>query len=218
MKIQKFLNKTDFIQAATAIIANYCRTKSHIGLSGGSTPQPIYEELAQKTEINWSQIHFYQVDERFIAKTDPDSNYQMIYESLIEPTGANFHYFNTDLDIENCLNDYETELRQIPNQNLDLCILGMGTDGHTASLFPHSQALDEHKLVAHSQTEEFAIKDRLTITWPMIMQSQTILLLLSGASKEASLETLLNEDRDYQEFPAKKLLEHPNLEILFNLD
>ncbi|OGJ52294.1 6-phosphogluconolactonase [Candidatus Peregrinibacteria bacterium RIFOXYB2_FULL_32_7] len=221
MVLKTFQNVPIFINETINFIVELSKTEkiSRIGLSGGTTPKPIYEKLARNTEINFRNIEFYQVDERYIDKNHPDSNYKMIFESLIAPIAPKlkeFYYFDTTLEITDCLEKYEKILKQIPQQSFDLIILGIGKDGHTASLFPNSKMLAEtEKLTAHTQTQKFAVKDRLTITFPMIMKSKNLLLLLQGKDKKKTLDAFLNSNKTTNEFPAKKLLEHNNLQVFY---
>jgi len=235
MKLEKFSTQEEFNNASTSFIANFISKKpaSIVALSGGSTPGPIYAQLAQQSSVNLNQAHFMQVDERYVPANHQDSNHKLITETLLSNkkiAKKNFHFFDTSLPIEKCLNKYEEEIKNL-NHNIStsadtnlndttqlnhvLTILGIGPDGHTASLFPNSQALKESRFVAHTTTNRFAIKDRLTITFPVIMASETILVLMKGKSKETVLDELINSSKTIQEYPAKKLLEHRNLSIFF---
>ncbi len=215
-QLQTFHSLEEFITASTDFIAIHCPKKDHpgapvaaIGLSGGSTPGPIYSALGQSSDIEFSKVEFFQVDERYVPADHDDANYKMIKATLQKP----FHYFDTSLTIEECVDKYAKELATI---NPTVTILGIGPDGHTASLFPDSPALTETtKTTAHTTTAEFAIHDRLTITFPIILSSKTLLVLMKGRAKKEVLDTVLNSDKSIADCPAKKLLEHPNLHIFF---
>lgn len=201
MEIKQFESPSDFVRTSVDFIKK--SGAQSIGLSGGSTPRPVYEMLGQDRE--WvDQVTFYQVDERYIGSDDPKSNRRLINESL-QPT--QFKFFETSLTISEALNIYE-----VPPQ-LDLVILGIGPDGHIASLFPGSLALTTNAPVAHTQTDQFDVHNRLTLTFPVLLNAKKILILLKGESKQAVLDELKSGLKPPQEFPAKKLLDHPDVTI-----
>lgn len=206
MELKTFTNEDEFIKEAVAFIKNSCEEKNcKIALSGGSTPKAVYEALSRS---KLDKFEFYQVDERFVPENHPNSNYKMLKESIKKE----IHHFDTSLPAQESLKKYSKELPKTP---FDLCILGIGTDGHTASLFPNSQALNEEKsAVAHTRKHEFTIDDRLTLTFPAIMTSKKLLVLLKGKEKQETLNRIQDPQSTIKEFPAKRLLEHPDLTIL----
>lgn len=180
-----------------------------IGLSGGSTPREVYAALGQKSAL--SQTTFLSVDERYVPATDDRSNMRLWRDTLGED--AHIMGFDTSLAIPDSLSAFGQTLHaHLP---MDVCILGMGIDGHTASLFPHSVTLHSQELVAHTETEVFDVHDRLTMTFIPIMASKRLVLLLRGADKRTSLETLLHGSASRETFPAKTLLDHPELHIVY---
>ena len=197
MDIQTFTSETDFIKANL----DFLKSAKAIALSGGSTPGPTYKVMGSIPRDNSQNTpQYYQVDERYVPADHPDSNQKMIAETLAQP----IHHFDTSLSIEEALHKYEDE---IANIKFDICILGIGPDGHTASLFPESPALKATRSVAHTQTDEFAVQDRLTITFPKILESKKILILLKNKEDIlAKLETSTN-------LPSQKITEHPHLKI-----
>ncbi|MCD6109402.1 6-phosphogluconolactonase [bacterium] len=215
MKIEKFYNEKDFLKSAVdsikKVIAeteNICR----IALSGGSTPGPLYKVLSGEDLVDFSKVEFYQVDERYVNRNNENSNYRLINQLLVEPLGdklKDFYYFNTDLSIEECIKDYSDKIRPI---KFDLTILGMGTDGHIASLFPgNTEDLDNQNPALYTETKKFAIHDRLTISLKKIQESKNILLLLKD--KKIVLDELLNSKKSIYEMPAKGILDNENLNI-----
>ncbi|MBI2634450.1 6-phosphogluconolactonase [Candidatus Peregrinibacteria bacterium] len=205
MQIKTFSSESGFIDQTISFILSL-KPKT-IALSGGNTPRPIYDKMAGSTQ---DEI-FYQVDERCVPPTHPDSNQKMIRETLFKntPNPKNFHYFDTTLPIPKSLEKYEKKLPV----NFDLCILGIGLDGHIASIFPDSHVVKINK-VAHTKNSHSPIKDRLTLTLPTILASKTILILLKN--KPEILSQLLNPTKSPEEFPALYLLIHKNLHIHYN--
>lgn len=202
MNIQSFSTEEEFTEAAVSFILKILQENpdANIALSGGTTPAPIYKALAEKS------IHgnFYQIDERYVPKDHPHSNQKMIRETL-NPT--NFHAFDTSIPLESALEKYAQEL---PTQ-FDLTILGIGEDGHYASIFPHTQETEAP--VSHTTTDNFPVKDRLTITVKPILKSKNILILLKNKPKV--LQELQKHSKDPQEFPALNLLNHEHLKLFF---
>lgn len=199
MIIKTFSNRKTFIQSALSLIlSSHPKT---IALSGGQTPKPIYKAFFKKPI---SKIKFYQVDERYVPKNHPDSNFKMITKTL-KP--KKFYYFDTSLPIKKSLEKYSKELPK----KFDLCILGIGPDGHTASLFPNSKSLTSKAKVAHGTTNNFAVKNRLTLTFKSILNSKKILVLLQN--KPEVLSELKARTKTIKNFPAFALLKHKNLTI-----
>src|SRR5947209_6796093 len=142
----------EFCRCAEAAIV--ARQRFCVALSGGNTPRSVYSLLAatQKDSLPWDKIYIFFGDERHVPPGHPDSNYRMANESLLSkvpiPAG-NIHRIRTELDPESAASDYENQLRAqfgLSKNDLprfDLILLGLGDDGHTASLFPGSTALEE---------------------------------------------------------------------------
>lgn len=219
MNLQTFQNEEDFTKTAANFVAEVCQLQQksiHIALSGGSSPKTVYKAVAMHPDAPFNNVEIYQVDERYVPPTDAESNQKLIAETFLsnpEKKVKAAHYFDTSLSIEECLQKYEQELPATP---LDLAILGIGPDGHTASLFPGLTALDEtERSVAYTTTDEFAVFDRLTLTFPPILSAKKLLVLLKGEEKQAIIDELTEGPQDYQEFPAKRLLEHPHLNIFY---
>jgi len=187
-----------------------------ICLSGGQTPKILYETLAQpefSKQIPWSKIHFFWGDERFVPKTDDLSNYKMVKRALLDHISipaANVHPVNTDFnDASSCASNYEKDLQSFyggkilrPNRLLfDVTLLGIGSDGHTASLFPHSDVLNEQSAWVKAVTG-LKSEDRITLTFPVLESSEAVAFLVTGAEKNTILKQVLKGDGD---LPAGKL-------------
>lgn len=219
MNIKIFTNQDDFVQSSIKFIEDLCIStiqNIQIGLSGGTTPAPVYKAMAESKKVCFSLIDFWQVDERYVDHNQPDSNYKMISDNLFinNEKPASFHFFDTSIPIDKSLHKYEEDLKQNLPNGFDLLIIGIGSDGHTASIFPHSKAVnDREHLVAHTTTKKYPGKDRLTITFPAIYNSKKVLILLSGKEKEDILGELTAGNKTPEEFPAKKLAKHHDVTI-----
>ena len=187
-------------------------------LSGGSTPKRLYELLAAppfSNQIPWQQVHLFQVDERCVSPDDPQSNYRMIREALLGHVPipeSNFHRMVAELpDRDQAALAYATELAETlrpgPGElpRLDLVFLGMGPDGHTASLFPDSPALKEQTLWVSSNFVEKLAAHRLTLTFPVLSAARRIVFLVSGEEKAETLRRVLRPEAGALPLPARRV-------------
>ena len=209
MHIRTFHNEADFIKKSASLILDATKNKGfNIAISGGNTPKPIYkavaDQLKQLPENQSLEGHFYQVDERYTPASNDKSNQKMILEAGIP---LNMH-FKTTLSLPKCIEEYDKKLPKTP---FDLCVLGIGPDGHTASIFPNSSAINSTQSVVHTTTKEFDVKDRLSLTFKVIMQAKSLLVLIKDRPKV--LSQLKNPRKNENQFPALKLLQHPKLMI-----
>lgn len=189
-----------------------------IALSGGESPKTVYQNLAWNRKIEWSKIELFMVDERYVPKDSEQSNFRMIEETLLSkiPPVKSFHDFNTDLDLEQAAEIYDLMLEKRGRKLFDLVILGLGSDGHTASLFPHSLALKEKtKLATTSESPDG--KKRLTLTFPAIMGAEKIIFLVRGEAKKEMVKKVMSSKKvEEYEIPAKIIMSHPNVEIYYD--
>jgi 6-phosphogluconolactonase len=185
-------------------------------LSGGATPKRLYELLAappRSTEIPWERVHLFQVDERCVPPDNPQSNYRMIRDVLLRHVPipeANFHRMAAEqADRDEAAHQYADELARIlppaPGEfpRLDLVFLGMGPDGHTASLFPGTDALEEETLWVRLNFVEKLEVHRLTLTLPVLNAARRIVFLVSGAEKAETLRRVL--EADGEELPSQRI-------------
>jgi 6-phosphogluconolactonase len=177
----------------------------NIALSGGSTPAPMYFKLAQapfSNQIPWAQVHVFWSDERCVPPEDPESNYGTAYATLLKHVAVppeNIHRLRGELPPAEAAGQGESEIelhfRETIVPSFDVILLGLGEDGHTASLFPGSRALtrtDESvsaNFIAQMDTW------RLTFTYPLINAARQILFLVSGGNKAEAVQRII-EDRD----------------------
>lgn len=190
---------------------------SRILLSGGQTPLPFYEKLSHNAVIDWSKIEIYQSDERYLSDESQDSNQKQISKSFENSLSEikELNFFNTKLPIDIATRDYGEKLETLDGPYFDFAILGIGEDGHIASLFPEGDYL-QHQDVTVIETEAplgIAGKQRMSLTIESILNTTEILVILTGARKEYILGELLEGKKTASEFPAKFLLAHPNVNI-----
>jgi 6-phosphogluconolactonase len=186
-----------------------------IALSGGSTPRRLFQLMGSefKDAFPWSRMHFFWGDERFVPRDDPGSNFRMAYEALLSkvpvPSG-NIHPVPTEgIEIDDAARAYERELQRIYGAPaldsgkflFDVQFLGLGEDGHTASLIPGEPVLNERKrwaaAVAHGRPET-----RITLTYPPIESSRHLAFLVSGPAKREILHKVRTQSADV---PAARL-------------
>jgi 6-phosphogluconolactonase len=171
-----------------------------VALAGGETPRPVYEILAT-LPLPWPRIHWFWGDERFVPKGDRASNYRMAAEALFAraPVPArNIHPVPTEsMTLEEAARAYEDELRRLGREPLfDAMFLGVGAEGHTASLFPGGAALEEQARWVLAVVDS-ARGPRITLTLPALGSSNATAFLATGAEKRAALKRILAGDRAF---------------------
>jgi 6-phosphogluconolactonase len=202
-----------FVALARQAIAAHGRFS--VALSGGSTPKALYSTLATaefNLQLAWRQIHLFWGDERCVAPDHAESNFRMVKESLLSKIlipAENVHRMIGELEPAAAAAAYETELRQFFSLSakqlprFDLILLGLGEDGHTASLFPQSSALNEtERLVATTYVEKLDAH-RLTLTFAVINNAAQITCLIAGQSKAAIVKKILTTEKC--DYPAARI-------------
>ncbi len=180
-----------------------------MALSGGSTPRSLYEVLADPDEpfrelVPWSNTHFFWSDERHVPPDHPDSNYRMSHESMLSHVPVsedNIHRIHSENpDAAAAAQAYEETIKEVTDPivpQLDLILLGLGNDGHTASIFPGSEVLNETtRLVAAPWVEQLKTY-RITMTLPLINSATSVLFLVSGSEKAEIVKEVLQGPRRY---------------------
>jgi len=166
-----------------------------VALSGGSTPQPIYRLLANDRELSQLPVVWVVVDERYVPWDDPQSNAGMIKRTLFANGMSPQHQFlafRTDLEPQACVDDFESQWRALGLEQLDLVTLGMGDDGHTASLFPGTSVLQVDDRIAAAVFVEKLDMWRLTITKRTIREAKLRAVFATGAKKRPLIEEVRN--------------------------
>jgi 6-phosphogluconolactonase len=220
-----FPNSNELIQATVEFIiacaqeAIEARNKFHIALSGGSTPKEFHALLAQPEyadQIDWNHVHVYFGDERVVPQNHPDSNYLMARKTLLNhvPIPANnthpipIHIDNPQAGAQ----EYEQLLlKQLPQDRykrpvFDLVLLGMGPDGHTASLFPGTDILDNiSQRVAAVYVPKFE-SWRISLTFPVLNAARNILMVVSGKEKADVIAAIKDSNTPMGTYPVQKIV------------
>lgn len=183
-----------------------------VALAGGSTPQPVYARLATdpfKDQVDWSRVHLFWGDERYVPSDDEQSNYRMVREALMDRVpipSDHVHRVRTEQALQDAARSYENEMRHLFPVELprfDLILLGMGEDGHTASLFPHSMGLSESTRWFIANTIPGTNQERLTLTFPAINAARCVVVLVRGKSKADMVAAVLHGPQDLMEKPVQ---------------
>ncbi|MGF1473215.1 MAG: 6-phosphogluconolactonase [Rubrobacteraceae bacterium] len=200
----------DFIERANAAIEESGRFA--VALAGGSTPKATYQLLATGEyagQADWSRIHVFFGDERTVPPHDDDSNYKMANDALLSHVSpGSVHRMKGELPPDEAATEYEEELREFfetPGDppELDLIQLGMGDDGHTASLFPNTPALEVvDRWVTQNPVSKLDTV-RITLTRPVLNAAKAVNFLVAGEGKAEPLKEVLEGDADPHDYPSK---------------
>ncbi len=202
-----------------------------IALSGGSTPRLLFTMLTSdssfRDQVDWGKIHFFWGDERYVPPDHPESNYRMAYETMISKLPLpeeNVHRVRAeDTDADKVAEEYEQalisffklEAGELPR--FDCVLLGMGPDGHTASLFPMTTAVHEReRLVVANWVEKFQTY-RITLTAPVLNNADIIMFLVTGEEKAETLREVLQAERQPDRFPTQ-LIQPTHGKLLWLVD
>ncbi|HKP82661.1 MAG TPA: 6-phosphogluconolactonase [Pyrinomonadaceae bacterium] len=198
--IRVFENSRELAQgAAEHFVALAQKDSFGVALSGGSTPKLLYQLLADQfqTQVPWSRTQFFWSDERHVPPDHPDSNYRMAYETLLSrvpvPESNVHRVFGENPSAQQAADEYEKVI--VPR--LDLILLGLGADGHTASIFPGSEVLHETKRLVAAPWVEKLNTYRITMTLPLLNNGASIVFLVSGAEKAQIVKEVLEGPKKY---------------------
>jgi 6-phosphogluconolactonase len=222
MNIQTFTQEQDWIKASTEEIANnlyeqiQAKGEANLAVSGGTTPFVIYQELA-KQSLDFSKINLIQVDERYVTETDPESNWKSIAKSF---EGVNFRQiirFEYSDQIQDTLSQSQSQLPP----KLGITILGMGMDGHFASLFAGAEYWDNHnsdKAIITQAPSNYQTRERLSLSPKYIYNSDQIIILIKGQDKYIKLQNQLHNPTGVKNWPLEYLYNHPNISVYADLE
>ncbi|MFZ0135946.1 MAG: 6-phosphogluconolactonase [Candidatus Sulfotelmatobacter sp.] len=203
----------EVLRAATHAVAE--RGRFTIALSGGSTPKNMYTLIAANADatLPWDRMFFFFGDERHVPPDDPESNYRMANESLLAkvpvPPANIFRIPAENPDADAAAAIYEETLRKFfasaPGEfpRFDLILLGIGPDGHTASLFPETAALQEKTRLVVANWVEKLNTSRITLTLPVLNHARCVAFLVSGIDKAAALHEVLEGKAPGEKYPSK---------------
>ena len=221
-------SEEEFVDKATAELEQMIldaiekRGKCVLGLSGGSTPRAIYTALGELKIIEWEKVTIFLVDDRYVPADHDESNQKLVRETLLSNASipeSQIIFPDTSLALEECIEDYDHRIGQLLSDDIDVIVLGMGEDGHIASLFPGDidallegvkpggHAPRKDRSVIHTTTDRFAIRDRITVSLPVLTGAGKTLFLLKGDGKKKIFAEVLSANVDPMEYPAHALLE-----------
>lgn len=206
-----------FVSAATQAVAE--RGAFYTALSGGHTPELFFRRLAiEPNVVPWDKTHVFWVDERYVASDSPVSNYRLAVETLltqVEIPRANIHRIPTEHeDIDDAVRAYERTIREVfglrtgEMPRFDWILLGMGKDGHTASLFPNSPVsygADDLACAVYVGAEIKPQINRITLTPPALLAARKVAVLISGREKAQTLKDVLAGEPDAGRYPIRML-------------
>ncbi|MEO0376649.1 MAG: 6-phosphogluconolactonase [Cyanobacteria bacterium P01_A01_bin.17] len=231
-KIEVLADASTLVQRAAELVVAEAqqaiaqRDRFTIALSGGNTPKPLYEQLAEK-DLPWSKVHIFWGDERYVPADHADSNAGMARKAWLDrvPLPAeNIHPMATDAaDPADAARTHEQHLNAFfgsssePGQfpQLDVVLLGIGPDGHTASLFPHTEALqvcDRSITVGNKDGQP-----RITFTIPILNRARCVIFLVTGENKRTALEQIFAEQANSSQWPAR-LVQPQDGQLIWLLD
>ena len=214
-----------FVAVSEEAIEN--RGRFTVALSGGSTPQEAYSRLSDPmlaTKVSWRNVHLFWGDERCVPPEHPDSNYRMARKTMIQKVPipqANVHRIQGEMDPDLAAEAYVAELQSVfgseERPRFDLIFLGLGEDGHTASLFPGSLALRETEHWVLAVFEEAPQAWRVTLTPPVLNAARQLSFLVAGESKAARLQEVLEGEPQPEPLPAQ-LIQPLNGQVTWLVD
>jgi 6-phosphogluconolactonase len=212
-KLDVFLSKEDLAKGAAEWIISMIAISisqhgnAAVALSGGTTPRSVYALMARdefRNRLQWERVHLFWGDERCVPPYSSESNYRMIRDSLLTHLAIpkeNIHRIPAELEPAAAARQYEQEIKQLFSlkdgewPEFDLVLLGLGEDGHTASLFPGTPALEEKSRVVTEVFVEKLQAHRVTMTLPVINNASNVLFLVSGKDKAPILSEILEGDK-----------------------
>jgi 6-phosphogluconolactonase len=214
MQLRRYPSPKELAHAAAELFCDRARDGFSVALAGGSTPKAMYHLLAShayRDRVDWNSIDFFWGDERGVPPGHTDSNFRMANDvmlSALDVLPERIHRIEAERDdLDRVAADYEEDILKTLGDppTFDLVLLGLGTDGHTASLFPHSPALREKKRWVTVNPVGQMGGHRFTLTYPAINRAKEIVFLVSGKKKAEALARVLEGPSDPAELPAQAI-------------
>ena len=196
-----------------------------VALSGGSSPKVIFSLLATQEyadKIEWSKVYFFWVDERWVSLDDEKSNFKMTFETLLNKVPVNknhiFPMYKDGIEPEVYAKEYESQIRKVLGDKgiFDFILLGMGDDGHTASLFPGEKILHEKEKWVDAYYLKPQEMFRITLTDPIINKADNILVVAFGDSKKHALNEVLNGEYNPELYPLQLINQKETFQFFTN--
>jgi 6-phosphogluconolactonase len=214
-ELRRFSTPTELADAAAQTLVQAAQHAIHqhgrftVALCGGTTPVQVYQLLAAapyRDQIAWERVFVFWGDERLVPPHHPDSNFGLAENLLLRYVNipaANMHRIEGERPPQEAAERYAQQLHQFfgDNPTFDVILLGMGTDGHTASLFPHTPALEEQERWVVPNYVEKLLAWRITLTLPVINQAAQVLVLVTGANKAELLRQVIKGEKRPQDLP-----------------
>lgn len=216
-KIKKYADPSSLAQAFASDFAAWLKSLDRpsvsIALSGGSTPKILFELWAREyaSDIDWSRIHFFWGDERCVSPNSSESNYgvakELFFDHIPIPA-SNIHRIRGEADPAEERSRYEDEIRKTVKispdgvPQFDLILLGMGEDGHTASIFPHQSEFLTSPRICEVATHPESGQRRITLTGPVLKEASWVAFLITGAGKAEVLSDVIRRKGDFESYPA----------------
>jgi 6-phosphogluconolactonase len=180
-----------------------CNDHFYLAISGGNTPKVIFENIIEKnflTEDEWSKVSFFWVDERIVSHTSGESNFGNAMTFLGKLPSFFYPLYNEELGVQKSIDFFVSKLAELPTQHeipvFDLILLGMGDDGHTASLFPNSEGLGEQNQWIIQNYVPTLDTNRITMTFPIINNAKEVFIIVNG-SKLKLLSEIVSKKTNY---------------------
>ncbi|MDQ6759930.1 MAG: 6-phosphogluconolactonase [Acidobacteriota bacterium] len=204
--------------AIVTLLEDRLSGESHasLAISGGSTPKLMFPELA-KAKLNWRDIHLFWVDERGVPPTDPQSNFLLAQQYLIGPANipkANVHRIHAELPPDQAAEQYVDDIRSFFNlspgelPHFDVIHRGIGSEAHTASLFPGEPLIDDRDQIAAAVYVEKVSQWRITLLPGVLLAAQHTVMLVAGADKADAMHAIFEEPYDPKKYPAQISAHH----------
>jgi len=202
-----------FVEVAEKSIADHGQFS--VALSGGNSPKKLYELLASKQfkgSVEWSKVHFFFGDERYVPHNSPQSNYLMAKKAILEPLDLSYRQIfpvNTSVSPDEAATRYANDINLYfagVEPRFDLVLLGLGDNSHTASLFPHTPVLHDHSVSVKAVFLEDQQVYRITMTAPLINKAHNIAYLVYGDGKAEAVHHVIEDKTDIENYPAQLII------------